>query len=351
MGFSFLYCRIFYKTEGITRVRGATLAALKGERGKIGRVLLSFKASIPIRVDALFSLMIPLFRSGCPERPESRQPSGMRSRALLMSWLGLSVVALCPSAPAQSASWPASSPSAVQPASQTASQPVSSAVQPAWTVAQAIDSRPGVTTVTAGERQKEGAAAKGQTGQAAVPAIPQLQRFARTTKAATGRFVQTQLGAGRRPGASSQGQFAFSRPGNFRWDIESPDQQLIVTDGKKLYFYDKDLQQVTIREASESIQATPAAVLFGVGDLNDSFRLREIGSRGGVAWVEAIPKKADSGFEQIRVGMRAGQPVVMEVVDAFGQINRFEFQQLKVQDSVPAEQFRFTPPAGVDVLE
>lgn len=320
---------------------------MKGVRAQVGRVLLSFKASMLIRVDVPFSLMISCPR---PRRSDLKQPFVALSRALSIPLLGLSVMAVAPSALAQSDSSPPSRPTS-RPTVPPVSQPASSSVQLPWSVAQAIDSRPGVTTVTTGERQADGAASKGQAGQAAVPAIPQLQRFARTTKAATGRFVQTQLGAGRRPGASSKGQFAFSRPGNFRWDIESPDQQLIVTDGKKLYFYDKDLQQVTIREASESIQATPAAVLFGVGDLNDSFKLTEIGSRGGVAWVEAIPKKADSGFEQIRVGMRDGQPVVMEVIDAFGQINRFEFQRLEVTDSVPAEQFRFTPPAGVDVLE
>ncbi|MDO4905868.1 MAG: outer membrane lipoprotein chaperone LolA [Lautropia sp.] len=183
-------------------------------------------------------------------------------------------------------------------------------------------------------------------------AIEQLQRFARQTRSATGRFVQTQLGGGRRVmGASAKGRFAFSRPGNFRWEIESPDRQLIVTDGKKLYFYDKDLQQVTIRDASESIQATPAAVLFGVGDLQDSFELNELGSRGGVVWVEAIPKKPDSGFDQIRVGLREGAPVAMEVIDAFGQISRFEFSGLKRDVRLSADHFEFVPPKGVDVLE
>lgn len=229
--------------------------------------------------------------------------------------------------------------------------PARSSSPPEIVVAQALERPPVVTTVTAADTPAADAVSTADAAGKAVPAIPQLQRFAASTKAATGRFVQTQLGSGRRVSGSSKGQFAFSRPGNFRWEIESPDQQLIVTDGRKLYFHDKDLQQVTIRQASESIQATPAAVLFGVGDLNDSFRLTEIGSRGGVAWVEAIPKKADSGFDQIRVGMRGGQPVVMEVIDAFGQINRFEFQNLKVLDSVPAERFRFTPPPGVDVLE
>ena len=210
-------------------------------------------------------------------------------------------------------------------------------------------SRP-VATVQ-GEQTAGAGAQRGQAGPAARSgeAIAQLRRFAASTRAASGRFVQTQVGA--RQAASTRGQFAFSRPGNFRWEIESPDQQLIVTDGKKLHFYDKDLRQVTVRPAGEAIQATPAAVLFGFGDLNDSFRLSELGVHGGVAWVEAVPKAADSGFDRIRVGLRDGQPVAMEVSDAFGQVNRYQFSGLKTDVKIPDSQFRFVPPAGVDVLE
>ena len=181
--------------------------------------------------------------------------------------------------------------------------------------------------------------------------IAQLRRFATRTPAATGTFVQTQLGGGRGGSARSSGSFAFARPGNFRWEIDKPDPQLIVTDGKKLYFYDEGLRQVTVREASEAIQATPAAVLFGVGDLDEAFKLSEVGQYNGVAWVEAVPRSADSGFDRIRIGMRDGLPVVMEVVDAFWQINRFEFARLSTNERIPVESFQFKVPAGVDVLE
>ena len=177
-------------------------------------------------------------------------------------------------------------------------------------------------------------AAKGQ-------GIAQLRRFA----------TRTPAGGGRGGSARSSGSFAFARPGNFRWEIDKPDPQLIVTDGKKLYFYDEGLRQVTVREASEAIQATPAAVLFGVGDLDEAFKLSEVGQYNGIAWVEAVPRSADSGFDRIRIGMRDGLPVVMEVVDAFGQINRFEFSKLSTNERIPAERFHFKVPAGVDVLE
>ena len=181
--------------------------------------------------------------------------------------------------------------------------------------------------------------------------IAQLRRFATRTPAATGTFVQTQLGGGRGGSARSSGSFAFARPGNFRWEIDKPDPQLIVTDGKKLYFYDEGLRQVTVREASEAIPATPAGGRVGVGDLDDAFKLAEGGQYNGVAWVEAVPRSADSGFDRIRIGMRDGLPVVMEVVDAFGQINRFEFSNLSTNERIPAERFHFKVPAGVDVLE
>ena len=206
---------------------------------------------------------------------------------------------------------------------------------------QAADGTAGVGKVSASRET----AARGQ-------GIAQLRRFATRTPAATGTFVQTQLGGGGRGGsARSSGSFAFARPGNFRWEIDKPDPQLIVTDGKKLYFYDEGLRQVTVREASEAIQATPAAVLFGVGDLDEAFKLSEVGQYNGVAWVEAVPRSADSGFDRIRIGMRDGLPVVMEVVDAFGQINRFEFSKLATNERIPAERFHFKVPAGVDVLE
>ena len=90
-----------------------------------------------------------------------------------------------------------------------------------------------------------------------------------------GSSCRRQLAGGKSGGGKSSGTFAFRRPGHFRWQIEKPDPQLIVTDGRKLHFYDEGLKQVTVREATEAIQATPAAVLFGVGKLDDAFTLTE----------------------------------------------------------------------------
>jgi outer membrane lipoprotein carrier protein len=180
-------------------------------------------------------------------------------------------------------------------------------------------------------------------------AIEQLREFAKTTQSARGDFTQQLL----RPGARdevSRGVFAFARPGKFRWEVRAPYEQLIVTDGQRLYFYDADLRQVTVREVGEAISATPAAILFGTADIDASFRLAELGARDGIEWLEAIPQNAEAGFERIAIGFKDGVPQAMEVRDAFGQTTRFGFSSIERNPALDSELFRFTPPRGVDVV-
>ena len=127
---------------------------------------------------------------------------------------------------------------------------------------------------------------------------------------------------------------------------------MIVTDGKQLHFYDKDLQQVTIKPVSEAMSATPAALLFGSGEIDRAFRLADepAAGAGELAWVVATPLSKEAGFERLRIGMRDGLPARMEVIDAFGQQTRFTFDEIDPKAVIGADQFRFVTPAGVDVV-
>jgi outer membrane lipoprotein carrier protein len=188
-------------------------------------------------------------------------------------------------------------------------------------------------------------------GLAPAGAIEQLREFATGTKSARGEFSQQQVRASGRPADTASGTFAFSRPGRFRWEVTVPYEQLIVTDGERLHFYDKDLRQVTVRRVGDAIAATPAAILFGSNELDASFTLRETGAVEGVEWLEAIPKARDSGFDRIRIGFRGGLPEAMEVRDAFGQLTRFAFRAIERNPGLDPALFRFTPPPGVDVVQ
>lgn len=192
-------------------------------------------------------------------------------------------------------------------------------------------------------------------GAAAQPAragaLEQLRGFLTGTPSARGEFTQKVLRADGSVAESSSGQFAFARPGRFRWEVRRPFEQLLVADGQRLFFYDKDLNQVTVRRLSESLGSTPAAILFGDADLEREFSLRELGQRDGLEWLEALPRSKEPGFERIALGFRDGLPGRMEVGDAFGRTTVFEFDAIRRNAAVPDDAFRFVPPKGVDVVE
>ena len=64
-------------------------------------------------------------------------------------------------------------------------------------------------------------------------------------------------------------QFVILRPGRFRWELTpagAASPQLMVADGKNLWFYDRDLEQVSVKAAAAALTATPASLLSGDGE-------------------------------------------------------------------------------------
>ena len=181
-------------------------------------------------------------------------------------------------------------------------------------------------------------------------AIDRLHQFLESTKTVRAGFTQMVVAKnGKRPQQSS-GVMIFSRPGKFRWQIEKPYAQLLVGDGEKVWIYDPDLRQVTVKKVDAAIGSTPAALLVGGKTLEKNFTLREIGARDGLEWLEAIPKTADSGFEKIQIGFSGNDVKAMELFDNFGQMTSLYFNNIDRNPQLAASLFSFKPPAGVDVL-
>jgi outer membrane lipoprotein carrier protein len=149
---------------------------------------------------------------------------------------------------------------------------------------------------------------------------------------------------------TSEGGFAFERPGRFRWEVREPARQLLVADGSLLHFYDVDLAQVTERRLDQALNSTPAAVLFGNASLDRDFEVRDAGQTAGLSWFEARPRSAEGGIEMLRIGMHAGLPEIMEVVDAFGRTSRFTLFAVRRNPVLDPALFRFTAPPGADVI-
>lgn len=181
-------------------------------------------------------------------------------------------------------------------------------------------------------------------------AVEQLHQFLNGTRTLKAEFSQVVVGKGGRKPQQSSGQVAISRPGKLRWDIQKPYPQLVIGDGEKVWIYDSELQQVTVRKADKAIGSSPAALLSGSNELEKNFTLREAGDAEGLSWVEATPKTGDSGFDKVRLGFAGGDLKAMELQDSFGQTTLVRFSRLERNPVLPATTFKFVPPAGVDVV-
>jgi outer membrane lipoprotein carrier protein len=179
--------------------------------------------------------------------------------------------------------------------------------------------------------------------------VDQFKAFLETTKNARGSFAQSVAGKSGRKPQQSAGFFAFARPGKFRWSYEKPYQQLLVSDGHKLWSYDPDLNQVTVRKLGQALGSSPAGLLSG-DSLEDNFVLKDGGTVDGFEFVDATPKAQDGTFERVRIGFKEKLPRVMEVRDNFGQTTTLLLNQFEVNAALSADVFRFTPPKGADVV-
>ena len=187
-------------------------------------------------------------------------------------------------------------------------------------------------------------------GSAQASALEQLKEFASKTKGATGEFAQTQIKKGGRTDTLS-GIFSFSRPGKFRWEIRKPYEQLLVGDGEKAWFFDKDLNQVSVRKMGDALGGTPAAILFGSNDLDKDFILVEASARVGLEWLDATPKSRESSIEKMSLGFLNGVPQIIEIKDTFGQLSVVTLKNVQRNPAIDAAQFKFVPPKGTDVIE
>ncbi len=181
-------------------------------------------------------------------------------------------------------------------------------------------------------------------------ALERLQTFIDQLQTFQAGFVQTLYDADSSPLEESRGAVILKRPGKFRWDYRVPYVQSIIADGEKLWIYDIDLEQVTVKKLDQALGNAPIMLLSSNQPLETDFELRDLGEREGLEWVELQPKMRDTDFEKIYMGLSERGLEVMELRDQFGQATQIRFNDFEM--NIPADDslFEFTPPAGVDVV-
>lgn len=185
----------------------------------------------------------------------------------------------------------------------------------------------------------------------AADAVARVDAYLGSLKTLSAEFVQVVQDKRGQVTDRATGTLTLSRPNRFRWDYREPYVQTIVADGQKLWLYDPDLQQVTVRTLEQGLGTTPAMLLSGAGKVGDAFKSGGIETQQGVTWCRLRPSQPGSDFERVSLGFDARDELqAMELVDKLGQTTTIQFARLKRGAKLNDATFRFVPPAGADVI-
>ncbi|MDQ5921754.1 MAG: outer rane lipoprotein carrier protein [Pseudomonadota bacterium] len=165
-------------------------------------------------------------------------------------------------------------------------------------------------------------------------------------------FSQTVFGV--KKNRVTSGVMEISRPNKFRWEYVT-DGQLIVSDGKTIYIYDKPLKQVTEKKLTQSLGKSPALLLAGGTNIKHDYTVTNLAQSDGLEWVNLTPKNSsdNNGFKQVQIGFNSGANSLaqMKFIDNFDNKSTIVFTNVKSGINIPASDFTFSPPAGVDVIK
>jgi len=178
-----------------------------------------------------------------------------------------------------------------------------------------------------------------------------LRSFLADVQAMDGKFRQQVIDSRQQVLEDTSGSVAMQRPGRFRWNYEAPFERVIVSDGEKVWLYEADLEQVTIRRLSSGIGDTPAALLTGKESVLDRFKVDKSWTEDGLALVRLLPRSADSDFASVTLGFDGSALRRLLLDDRLGQQTRIDLTAVRINPRLAPDLFRFLPPPGADVID
>ena len=185
---------------------------------------------------------------------------------------------------------------------------------------------------------------------AADTARSRMETFSKDLKSVTADFTQTVTDANGERGDESHGTMALAAPRQFRWETKKPYEQTIVADGKRVWIYEPDLQQVSVRSQSGEEAHSPLTILTDLSQLDTEFIASESGEREGLEWLKLVPKAKEPEFEYAELGFSASSLERMLFKDQLGYTTEIRFSNWQRNPKIDASDFAFTPPKGVDVI-
>ena len=178
----------------------------------------------------------------------------------------------------------------------------------------------------------------------------ELTRYFKNLNTLEANFNQTVFAGNNAPQQDSKGLIIVKSPNQFYLEYTKPFKLLYVADGKKLWSYDEDLEQVVVKEQGNLLVNTPAMLLGNPKDLTKSYKVEKMGEEEGWIWFQLTPIKQNTNFESVSLAFIDNMLKAMEMRDNFGQTTRLEFTKVRKNPKLKKNQFNYTPPEGVDVI-
>ena len=182
-------------------------------------------------------------------------------------------------------------------------------------------------------------------------AVETLRQFFANAVTLHARFRQEVLDEQLNVLEESDGEMWIKRPGKFRWDYLHPGKQQIISDGEKVWIYDQDLEQVTVKQLDKALSDAPAMLLAGKGNVDERFTIEPRGKQGAIDWLALTPKQGAAEFRQIQIGFEGKQIRSLQLTDQFEQTTRITFSSNSVNTELDDALFDFAVPENVDVFE
>lgn len=177
-----------------------------------------------------------------------------------------------------------------------------------------------------------------------------LDNFLKQLNTMQGQFNQSLFNEQGNLLEKSQGKMYVQRPNRFRWEYKQPYEQLIVADGEKVWIYDNDLEQITVKKLSTTLGQTPAFLFSSDNDVEKDFFINQLPVQNGSLRFELTPKDEQSQFDSMRIDVKNKSLSGIELVDNLGQTTYIKFEQIQNNQKLDKDLFIFTPPAGVDII-
>ena len=189
------------------------------------------------------------------------------------------------------------------------------------------------------------------TAQAATGAArARLDAFATGLHSLTGSFTQTLVDPNGNAGKTSTGSLGLEAPRQFRWETTAPYKQTIVADGSRVWMYDPELEQVTVRIQSSEEAHSPLTVLTDLNQMDKDFKVVEQGEHDGLVWLRLSSTAKDPQFDYADLGFDANGLARMTFRDQLGSTTDIRFSDWQRNAPIPPATFNFVPPKGADVI-